>query len=119
MQVICGGLCGRDKSGGSEEVAGRAGGKESRLRGMATKGKRRRRVEAGTRRGNGDAGNQSFHGTEWRASLDTLMMKVATSRRQVKSSRKESEASGEEGEEVESPKRKVLRVECEDGHRTT
>ena len=27
--------------------------------------KRRRRVEAGTRRGNGDARNQSFSATEW------------------------------------------------------
>ena len=33
---------------------------------------------------------------------------------QVKSSRKESEAPGEEGEEVKSPKRKVIRVESEE-----
>ena len=35
-------------------------------------------------------------------------------REQVKSSRRESEAPGEEGEEVERPKRKVIRVECEE-----
>ena len=33
---------------------------------------------------------------------------------QVKSSRRESEASGEEGDEVKSPKRKVIRVESEE-----
>ena len=33
---------------------------------------------------------------------------------QVKSSRRESEAPGEEGEEVKSPKRKVIRVESEE-----
>ena len=32
----------------------------------------------------------------------------------AKSSRRESEAPGEEGEEVESPKRKVIRVESEE-----
>ena len=33
---------------------------------------------------------------------------------QAKSSRRESEAPGEEGEEVKSPKRKVIRVESEE-----
>ena len=34
--------------------------------------------------------------------------------RQVKSSRRQSEAPGEEGEEIQSPKRKVIRVESEE-----
>ena len=41
-----------------------------------------------------------FFGTGWKASLDTLMVKVTMSGGQVKSSRRESEAPGEEGEEV-------------------
>ena len=43
----------------------------------ATGEKRRRRVEAGTRRGNGDARNQSF--MERSGSPNTLMVKVAMS----------------------------------------
>ena len=39
----------------------------------------RRRVKAGTRRGHGDTGNHSFFGTGWRASPDTLIVKVAMS----------------------------------------
>ena len=53
-----------DKSGVSEEDAGRAGGDECGLV-ECDEGKRRRRVKAGTRRGNGDARNQSFSATEW------------------------------------------------------
>ena len=37
-------------------------------------------------------------------------------REQVKSSRRESEAPGEEGNEFKSPKRKVIRVESEETH---
>ena len=43
--------------------------------------------------------------TAWQASTWTLMV------RQVKNSRRQSEAPGEEGEESESPKRKTIRVE--------
>ena len=35
-------------------------------------------------------------------------------REQVKKSRRQSEAPGEEGEEIQSPKRKIIRVECEE-----
>ena len=41
--------------------------------------KRRRRVESGTRRGNGDAGKPKFYGMGRKASPDTLTVKVATS----------------------------------------
>ena len=54
---------------------------------------------------NGDVGNQSFLERGGRRHHE---------RGQVKSSRRESEAPGEEGEEVESPKRKVIRVESEE-----
>ena len=52
-----------------------------------------------------DAGNQSFLERGGRRPHE---------RGQVKSSRRESEAPGEEGEEVKSPKRKVIRVESEE-----
>ena len=60
---------------------------------------RRRRVEAGTRRGNGDAGNQSF------LERDGRRPRIPDGeghheRVQVKNSRRESEAPGEEDEEV-------------------
>ena len=61
--------------------------------------------EAGTRRGNGDAGNQKFLERGGRRPPDTLMVKVTMSGGQVKKSRRESEVPGEEGEEIKSPKR--------------
>ena len=73
--------------------------------------KRRRRVEAGNRRRNRDAGNQSFmvEGVPVNPDGEGRHEQV-----QAKSSRRESEAPGEEGEEVKSPKRKVIRVESEE-----
>ena len=56
----------------------------------------------------------------WRLEPETLETKVFLEREchhervQVKSSRRESEAPGEEGDEVKSPKRKVIRVESEE-----
>ena len=44
------------------------------------------------------------------------MVNVTMSGEQVKSSRRESETPGEEGEEVKSPNRKVIRVESEETH---
>ena len=79
MQVIGGGSRGRDecleslrKMQDVQEVMG------GDCRGCDER-KRRRRVEAGTRRGNGDAGNQSFFGTVWKAFTWTLMVKVTMS----------------------------------------
>ena len=42
------------------------------------------------------------------------MVKATASRHKQKSSRREREAPGEVGEEVKSPKRKVIRVETEE-----
>ena len=61
-------------------------------------------MEAGTTRGNGDAGNQSW----------TLNGEGRHEREQVKSSRRQSEAPGEEGEEMKNPKRRIIRVESEE-----
>ena len=49
----------------------------------------------------------------WKASTWTSMVKVTMIGEQVKSSRRESETPGEEGEEVKSPNRKVILVESE------
>ena len=57
-------------------------------------------MEAGTTRGNGDAGNQSW----------TLSGEVRHERGQVKSSRRQREAPGE----VKNPKRRIIRVESEE-----
>ena len=75
-------------------------------------GKRRRRVEAGTRRRNGDAGNHSFMGEVEGAPVNPDG-EGRRERVQAKSSRRESEAPGEENEEAKGPKRKVIRVEFE------
>ena len=72
--------------------------------------------EAGTRRGNGDAGNQNFLERSGRRPPDTLMVKVTMSGRQVNNSRRDSEVPGEDGEEIESPRRTVIRVESEETH---
>ena len=74
--------------------------------------KRRRRVEAGTRGRNGDARNQSFSGTVWVPEYPGG--EGRHERVQVKSFTRKSDAPGEEGEEVKSPKRKVIRVESGD-----
>ena len=70
--------------------------------------------EAPNQRRNGDAGNHSFMERGGRRAREPLMVKVAMSGAQAKSSRRESEASGEESGEVKSPKRKVIRVESEE-----
>ena len=68
-------------------------------------GKRSRQVEAGTRRGNGDAGtNVLWDGVEGVPGYPDG--EGRHERVQVKRSRRESEAPGEEGEEVKSPKGK-------------
>ena len=77
--------------------------------------KRRRCVETGTGRRNGDAGNQSRFGLGGKRRRGPQKGKVAShEREQVKKSRRQREAPGEEGEEIKSPKRKVIRVESEE-----
>ena len=63
-------------------------------------------MEPGTRRGNGDAVNHGFMERGGRRPREGRHERV-----QAKSSRGESEAPEEEGEEVKSRKRKVIRVE--------
>ena len=74
--------------------------------------KRKEKEEwAGTRRGNSDAGSHSF------VEQDVSVNPEGEShheRIQTKSTRREREAPGEEGEETKSPKRKVIRVESEE-----
>ena len=65
--------------------------------------KRRRWVEAGTRRGNGDAGNHSFMEHEVEGVPVNLDGESRHERAQAKSSRRESEALGEEGGRGQEP----------------
>ena len=55
-----------------------------------------------------------FFGKGWKAFPGYPDGEGPHEREQLKSSRRESDAPGEEGEEVESPKRKVIRVESEE-----
>ena len=111
MQVICGGFSGRDKSGpesprkmqDEQEVM-------SETSGNAT----RRRGEDGWRLETETLETNVFWNGGGRVSTWTSMVNVTMSREQVKSSRRESETPGEEGEEVKSPNRKVIPVESEE-----
>ena len=109
MQAICGGFCGRDESGVSEKNAGRARSDERDFR-ECNEGKRRRRVEAATRRGTETLETKVFRNevegvTGYRDGEGHHELV------QVKSSRRKCDAPGEEGEEVKSQKRKVILLE--------
>ena len=66
----------------------------------------RRSMEAGARRGNGDAGDRSRCD-----GVEGIYVGFKGERGQVKNHRSQSDMRGEEGEEIKSPKRNTIRVE--------